>query len=654
VPASEASAFEEILVLLAVAVAAVSLLQRFRLPSSLGYLVVGALIGPHALGWISDAEHNRVLAQFGIVFLLFTIGLNYSLPQILAMRNVLLGLGTGQVALTTAAVAAIAWAAGLSGAGAFVVGAVYAQSSTTIIARQLAEQGEEQTRHARLGVGISVFQDVTAVPFIIIVPVLAAAGTEPFAGPLALALAKGVLAFAIIVVAGRWVLRPLLQAVAERRSPELLTLTVLLVVLAAAWTTSALGLSLALGAFLAGMMLGETPFRLQLETTMRPFRDVLLGLFFVTIGMLVDVRVLPAIWHWVALNAVAMLILKAALVFGITRIAGIDARAAVRTGLLVAVGGEFGFALLALALDSDIVSPLQAQTVLNSVLLSMILAPFLIRYNGELARLLVPRAPRASDAGPRISPPPDASRLREHVIICGYGRIGQNVGRFLAAEGKPYVALDLDAALVREAHGAGEPVYFGDASEREMLEAVGIDAARLLVVSHEDIGAARKILAHARSLNQSLPIMVRTRDETHVEELGRLGATEVVAETLEAGMMIASHALLLVGVPASRVMRRMREAQSDRYQLLREVFRGTLGGDGERERLYTVELTPECRSIGRSLREIGIPGSATALIRGGVRNENPDPGAPLQAGDVVVLYGEPQEVAQAERKLLLG
>lgn len=648
--------------LLAAMVLAVGLFQRVRIPSSLGYLLVGALIGPHALGLVASAESIRLVAEFGIVFLLFTIGLNFSLPQIYALRHTVFGLGTGQVVLTTIAVGLLGWLVGLAPAAAFAVGAVFAQSSTTIIAKQLAEQDELGTRHGRLALAMSVFQDVTAVPFVIVIPVLgaAAAVTGPqLAGALAMALVKALAAFALVYVAGRWLLRPLFHEIAARRSPELFTLSVLLVSLAAAAGTDRLGLSLAFGAFLAGMMLGETEFRHQIETTIRPFRDVLLGLFFVSIGMLVDPRVLPGIWHWALAAAMVMLVVKAVLVAALVRGSGLDRPTAARTGITLAVGGEFGFALLALAIDASVVDGAIGQIALTAVLASMIAGPLLIRYGHTLATWV--GAHRLQE---RIhAPPPDLPRtaaLHDHVIVCGYGRIGQNVGHFLEQETIAYVALDLDPARVRDAHTAGEPVYYGDSAERDMLEAVGLAGARLVVVSHDDVGAALKTLQAVRSLRPELPVMVRTRDESRVDELMRAGATEVVPETLEAGMMIVSHALLLLDVPLARVLRRVRDVRVDRYRLMREFFRGgdPLAEDRDGgDRLHPVTLRAGAAAVGRSLAELDIDADhlmVTALLRAGTRTLAPPADTVLRVDDVVVLFGAPADLERVEARLLGG
>lgn len=651
-------AFIQILLLLGVSVTIVAGFQRMHVPSSLGYLLVGVLLGPYTGGPVVDARQVQTLAEFGIVFLLFTIGLNFSLPQIHALRHQVLGLGTGQVVFTTVAVGLVAWFAGLEVAPAFVIGAVFAQSSTTIISKQLAEQGEENSRHGRLGTAMSVFQDVTAVPFVVVIPVLGvAAGANGLVAALGGALGKAILAFALVFVVGRWLLRPLFHTIAERRSAELFTLTVLFVSLLAAWTTNTLGLSMAFGAFLAGMVLGETEFRHQVESTIRPFRDVLLGLFFVGIGMLFDPASLPDVWQVALAGAVALLSIKTVLVTQMVRWSGIDTLTAWRTGLLLAVGGEFGFALLAIGLNAEVIETRVGQVALTAVLFSMILAPFLIRYNHAIATRLTAsaKATRELDA-PKVSAAA-TGHFRDHVIICGYGRIGQSVGRFLEEEKIPYAALDLDPSKVKDAHTAGEPVFYGDAAERDILEAVGVAHARLLVVSHEDIAAALKVLHHAGALRPDLPVMVRTRDESHVKELQAAGAAEVVPETLEAGLMIASQALLLLNVPLSRVVRRMQEQRTHRYRLLREFYRSdTVVEDIEErgaDRLRPVTVPPDSPSVGRTLGEFDFDSVVvTALVRKGERLLSPSRDTRLEAGDAVVFFGSPEDLQRAERILL--
>ena len=646
--------FAQLLILLGCTVAVVLLLQRLRVPTLLAYLLVGVLIGPHTPGPVVDPGPMKVMAEFGIVFLLFTIGLSFSIPQLQALRHVVLGLGTAQVALTTAAVGLLAWLAGLPAAAAFVVGAVFAQSSTTIIGRQLAEQAEEQTRHGRLALAMSVFQDVTAVPFIVIIPVL---GTTVSAGALGTtllnAMVTAALAIGVVVLAGRWLLKPLFHLVAERRSAELFTLTVLLVTLAASAMTHTLGLSMAFGAFLAGMVLGETEFRHQVESAIRPFRDVLLGLFFIGVGMLFNPSDALAVWHWAIGGALALLGIKALLVFAIARLAKIDPLNAWRTGLTLAVGGEFGFALLAIGLDGQAIDARAGQIVLTSVLLSMVLAPFLIRHSHAIATRLAGPAASGTDPTP-LRLPTDAALLSQHAIICGYGRIGQNVGRVLEQEAVPFVALDLDAARVRQANQAGERVFFADAGERDILEAVGLVSARLVVVSHNDVAAAIRTLRNVRSVRPDVPVMVRTRDETHVEELRAAGATEVVPETLETGLMIATHALLLLDVPPDRVLRRFQDERSTRYRLLRELVRGddpAWDGGDESAGMQPVQVPADGGAVaGKTLDELGLSGVVvTAIVRRGRRRLAPPGGTRLEAGDTLVLSGEDRSIDAATR-----
>jgi Kef-type K+ transport systems, membrane components len=566
----------QVLLLLGLAVAVVGTFQFLRIPSPLAYLLVGVILGPYTVGPVIDRAQLVTMADFGIVFLLFTIGLGYSVAEFRTIRGRVLWLGTAQVVLTTALVAAMAWAAGLPASAAFVTGAVFAQSSSSVIGKLLEEQGEEHSGAGRLGLAMSVFQDVTAVPFVIVIPVLgAAAAGRALAGELGWAMAKAVAAVALVLVAGRRLLRPALHVVARRRSAELFTLSVLLVVLVAAWITGVLGLSLAFGAFLAGMVVGGTEFRHQVKASIRPFRDVLLGVFFVAIGMLVDPGALWRLWPAVLLGTFVLLTVKALLVMALVRLSALGTETAVRTGLLLSVGGEFGFALLAIAFETRVVQGDLGQILLLSVILAMVLGALLIRYNAPIARAVggwarcareeagVPRPPSGPVAGPV-----------DHVIIAGYGRVGQGIARFLQEEDIPYVALDLDAALVREAHDAAEPIYYGDAGERGVLESAGIDRARLLVVSHEDVPSALRTLAHARAARPDLPVMVRARDEGPVEVLMNAGAREVVPETLEASLTMASQVLLLLGVSPERVMDHMQRQRAERYPLMREAYGG--------------------------------------------------------------------------------
>ncbi len=536
--------FVQIILLLAVTVAIMVAFQRLNIPSSLGYLLVGLILGPHTAGPTVYVAEFEALAEFGVVFLLFSIGLNYSLPQLNAMRHQILGLGTAQVAMSTAVVALLLWLVGLGAVEAFIIGAVFAQSSSTIIGRQLAEQGEDATAHGRLGMAISVFQDVTAVPFLVLIPVLGSvSGVDALAGELAWAMAKAGLAFALVFYAARWALRPLFHVVAARRSAELFTLTVLLVVLAAAWTTSNLGLSLAFGAFLAGMMLGETEFRHQLESSIRPFRDVLLGLFFVGIGMLIDPGVLPQIWQWAVLGGLLLLLSKVLVVVVIVRRSGMDALASWRTALLLAVGGEFGFALLAIALEARVVDSALGQIVLNAVLFSMILGVFLIRFNQAIAVRLV-----ASKVETVPSAEQFAGLPAPQVLIGGYGRVGHTIAVLLKSSGVDFVAFDTDQKRVQQGQADGYSVLYGDITDFELLVAARVELASLVIVTVDSHDIALRAVAALRQHCPQVPVIARARDLKASSALIEAGAIHAYPEAIESSLRLGALALRMLRV----------------------------------------------------------------------------------------------------------
>jgi CPA2 family monovalent cation:H+ antiporter-2 len=488
---------------------------------------------------------------------------------------------------------------------------------------------------------------------------LGVAATHEVAGALGMALVKAILAFIGVFLAGRYLLRRFFHLVTERRSAELFTLTVLFVSLVAAWVTKSLGLSMAFGAFLVGMMLSETEFRHQVESTIRPFRDVLLGLFFVSIGMLFDPMLLPQIWKEALLGAVALLGIKLVLVTVIVSLAGVDRQTALRTGMVLAVGGEFGFALLALGLEATLLPQLNAQIALTSVLLSMILAPFLIRYNQPLAAWVFARHQQVEVADPHNHEMEETRQVDHHVVICGFGRIGQTVSRFLEQEHQKYVATDLEPNRVRTARLAGQPVFYGDSADPAVLEALGITRAKLLIISHDDLTTALKTLQHARELNPDITIMVRTRDETHVDELRKAGANEVIPETLEAGMMLVSHALLALKLPLSRIARCIEAQRYSRYQMLRELFTSEaeilIHPDEEKsDRLLPVVLSSGSPALGKSISELALDQDKlvlTALVHEGRRVLSPLPATRLEEGDVLVLFGAPEDLRQARQSL---
>jgi len=556
----------EILTLLAVSVLLVGVFRRLHLPPLLGYLFVGILLGPHALGWFDNQDVAHLLGEIGVAFLLFAIGLHFSVSQFLAMRNVLLGLGGAQVLVGTVSGAVIAWWIGTPWEAAIIVGGALAMSSTAIVVKQLTDQFELQARHGNMSLGILLFQDLAAVPFLVAIPILARDAGDGLAVALLYAVLKGVLALAIMLAAGRLALRRLFEEVAEAGSTELFTLTVLLVSLLAAWITSLLGLSLALGAFLAGMMLSETEYRHQIDTELRPFKDILLGLFFISVGMELNVHVLPAQWPWILLLVAGLIAGKGGAIALLSWWYSREPRTALRTGAVLGHGGEFGLALLALALSTGLLRTADSQPILASIVITMLAAPLLIRYNEQAAEWLWPTRRRPDGEADRIA---EAMQdTDQHVVICGFGRVGGQMGSLLRAEEIPYVALDLRPERVKHGWQAGERVFYGDASHREILKAVGLEWARAVVISFNDDATAAKIVHSVRSLRRDIPILVRSQDDSNLESLLTAGATEVIPETLEASLMLTTNLMLLLKTPPERIDDLVQNIRRKRYTLL--------------------------------------------------------------------------------------
>ncbi|MBX3707782.1 MAG: cation:proton antiporter [Pseudomonadales bacterium] len=558
----------QIIILLAMAVAVVLVFQRLRIPTSLGYLLVGVILGPYTIGPNVYVPEFRFIAEFGVVFLLFTIGLNYSLPQLAALRGQVLLLGSGQVVFTTLVVTLLVWLAGTPLTVAFVFGAVFAQSSTTIIGSVLAELGEDSSRHGRFGLAMSVFQDVTAVPFLVIIPVLGISTTAAaLSGALGWALVKALLAFAAVFLVGRWLLRPLFHMVVWRRSAELFTLSVLMVALLAAWSTSSLGLSLAFGGFLAGMMIGETEFRHQVESTIRPFRDVLLGLFFVGIGMRFDPMAIPPIWHWVVLGALTIVLSKTLIVAVLAWRSGLDAVVSWRTGLLLSVGGEFGLALIAIALDATVIDGVLGQILISSVLLAMVLGAVLIRFNGAIAARLAGRRARAAhDTGADLVEVP-----AEHVVIGGYGRVGHTIAVLLQARGVPFIAFDSDPERIAQARADGHPVAYGDFADPELLASIRLDQAALVVVTLNQTETALAAVAYLARHYPGLPVVARARDLESSARLLEAGASHAHPDAIEASLHLGALALEVLAVPADEVGVLVQGVRETNYRTLREA-----------------------------------------------------------------------------------
>lgn len=657
-----ASTLELTLILLGCSVAGVVLFRLFHLPPVLGYLTVGILIGPHALGWVPNNLDARYLAEFGVVFLMFSIGLEFNLATLRSMRREVFGLGLAQVALTiAAAVVGQYWLApwiGLGWQGALALGGALAMSSTAIVSKLLTERLEVDQPHGRLILSILLFQDLAVVLLLIVVPALDEPVERLALALVVSALKAGVVLAVLLVFGQRW-MRRWFQLVAKRRSQELFTLNLLLITLGLAWLTEVAGLSMALGAFVAGVLIAETEFRHEVEEDIKPFRDVLMGLFFVTIGMLLDLNVVREHWQWVGLLLILPVLFKSLLITVLARAFGASTGDALRTGLMLAQAGEFGFVLLNQAGGLQLVGPVWQQVILASMLLSMLAAPFLIQHADAIV-LRFTRADwmRRSLALTQIAAHSIATE--RPIILAGFGRSGQQLARVLDTEGVGYVALDLDPERVRDAASGGESVVYGDASRRESLIAAGIHRAQTLVITFRDTRSALLVLRQVQLLAPQLPVVVRTHDETDIERLRAAGATEVVPDIVEGSLMLASQALALMGVPIRRVQRRIREVREARYQLLRGYFHGaddTDDLDAAQLRLHSVALLAGSYAVGHELGDLRLAAlevEVTAMRRQGIRAADPQPDLRLKAGDVLILRGAPAALALAQDRLLAG
>jgi len=663
-----ATTLELVLLYLVAAVLGVVVCRSLKLPPMLGYLVVGVLIGPNALAFAQDSAGVKYLAEFGVVFLMFVIGLEFNLPKLKSMRTLVFGLGLSQVALTMAGtlaghavlVAGYAWAFNkawaMSWQGAVVLGGAIAMSSTAIVVKLMAERLELESEHGKRVMGVLLFQDLAVVPLLVLIPALGSPGEEMLIA-MAWAGVKAAALLAVLLVGGQKVMRWWLTLVARRKSEELFMLNLLLVTLGLAYVTEHAGLSLALGAFVAGMLVAETEYKHQVETDIRPFHDVLLGLFFITIGMKLDWRPVLDQWFLVLLLTTGPVLAKAVLVAGLARAFRAQPGVALRTGLYLAQAGEFGFVLLTLGAEHGLVAAQWMSPVLASMVLSMLATPFLIQYSNVIVNKfsasdwLMQSVALTTIAKKAIS-------AEGHVIICGYGRSGQSLSRLLAQERIPYMALDLDPDRVRQAAAAGQSVVFGDAARLQSLMAAGLARAAAVVISYHDTPSALKILAQVQAHAPKVPVVVRTIDDSDIEKLRAAGATEVVPEAIEGSLMLAGHALVLVGVPMQRVIRITRDARDARYSLLRGYFHGADDDTVEelgQARLRSVTLPEASAWAGQPLDDLALHAVGVSVVSvrragGGVLSSTGD--HVLAGGDTLVLSGLPEPLALAEAKLL--
>jgi CPA2 family monovalent cation:H+ antiporter-2 len=554
-----------------------------KLPPMLGYLVVGVVIGPNALAFAQNSEGIRHLAEFGVVFLMFVIGLEFNLHKLKAMRHFVFGLGFFQVVLTIFIVTTVSvflsvmaptlwgmrWQTALTLAGAM------AMSSTAIVIKLMSDRLELDSEHGKRVLGVLLFQDLAVVPLLVLIPALNAP-PEQLMTALFFAAAKALVLITLLLTGGQRFMRWWLLLVARRQTEELFALNVLLITLGLAWLTELAGLSLALGAFVAGMLISETEFKHRVEADIKPFHDILLGLFFITIGMMLDWRIIWDRWAFVLFLVTVPVAFKFVLIAALTRMGGATEGISLRTGLYLAQAGEFGFVLLTLGNQNNLIPPDWLNPVLASMVLSMMVTPFIImRANQWVMKWSATDWLQQSLEMTQLAQ--KSINTKKHIIICGYGRCGQNLAKLLRTQDIPYLALDLDPDRVNRALAHGDQVAYGDAARLQSLMAVGLERASAVVITYLDNASAFKVLALAKEHAPQVPVVVRTQDDHDLAKFQAAGASEVVPETIEGSLMLATHALALVGVPMKRVIRMVQAQRLQRYELLREFDPGEKG-----------------------------------------------------------------------------
>lgn len=641
----------QILLMLLIAIIAIAALRRLGLPAVLAYLLTGVVSGPSGFHWFTQQQMQSV-AELGVVLLMFTLGLEFSVPRLWAMRRTVFGLGSAQMLITALLAMAIALLCGLNWVEAIVIGAAIALSSTAIVLKLLNEQGWLRRRHGELSVSVLLFQDLAVVPLLILLPLLANEG-EPLAlASIAFSLLKGILAFFALMAFGKWALPRMFDEVARARSNELFVLSTLVVALVTGAFTQWLGLSMALGAFMAGMLLGESQYRRQLEADIRPFRDLLMGLFFISIGMMLDFALVMQFWWQILLLLLAVIIGKAAIVHGILTAAGEPFRTAFSTALSLAQVGEFSFVVLALAVNYHLLSNEVSTMLVMVAVLSMGLAPWLVRHSLDMAKWVQGKqqAQYVDDLVPLVSHEQDL------VVIFGYGRVGQTIARFLKTEAVPYLVLDLDPLRVSQARRAGEPIYFGDVCKRAILKQMGLQHAKMIVITFCESRSVEDVLPLCKQLAPEAKILVRTRDDTDLAHLQQAGASQVIPESLEGSLMLVSQVLHQCGVPLARILKRLEHERRNHYQFLHGFFSGT-ETDITLESLHAVSLPRGANAVGKTVADIAwetLNVELRAVRRGGAEVELPEADWLFRAGDILLIVGKAHKLEKAEANLLHG
>jgi len=650
-----------IILLLVSSVLMVALFRYLRLPPMIAYFVVGLILGPYALGVLPDSESSRHFVEFGIVFLMFTIGLEFSLPKLNSMRHILFGLGGAQVAITLATTMVFSTFLGLDLAEAFIIGSALTMSSTAIVSKILMERIDLNSRHGQLSIGILLFQDIAVILILILIPVFNSQVIDLYS-LLWISLFKIIVLLFILFRVGQPVMNFWFGIVAKQKSRELFVLNVLMITLIFAYVTKLTGLSYALGAFLAGMLISETRYRYQVESDIASFRDILLGLFFISIGMMLNLDVLIEYYPTIFLIFSVYTIFKATVITFLARLFKYELGVGIRAGVILGQAGEFSFVILALGQEQGLISGDILQIILSVCLLSMLFASLIIPFNGRIARYISKEYLKNSE---KLVNKIEASSedFNDHVIICGYGRGGQYLGRFLKEENISFIAIDMDLNRVNDAANAGEKVMYGDASRRVVLRAAGIERAKALVIAYSDDRSSLKVLNVIRDIYPDLPVIVRTRDESSIQQLQDAGATDVVPEVLESSLMLASHALVLLDVPLTRVIKKIRAFRSERYKIFRGYFMGSSEASDDMQgqdqlQLHTIEVKNNFYLKNKLINEIPFDRFSIEIQHLRRPNMLEDIEArldiKLKDGDVIVILGLPRDLIEFEKFTITG
>lgn len=645
--------------LLVAAVLFVWFFKRIGLPPILAYLATGVLAGGHGIGWMAQTHEIDFVAELGIVFLLFSLGLEFSFSRLMAMRNIVFGLGSLQVVVTSLLLIVVLYCLSFSLLTSFTIAVIMALSSTAVVVKLLKETGELNQRRGQLAIGVLLFQDIAVVPLLIILPLFASSDSQSISWALAFALTKGAFVCLLLWAMGKWVLPKVFNEIALVRTDELFVLTTLLVALFAGLLTDTFGLSMALGAFLAGMMLGESRYRHQLEADIRPFRDILMGLFFVTVGMQLNLLYVLSNGFLIIGALVGLLVLKIAVVAISAQCMGERKQDAIACAIMLWQMGEFGFVLIALGGKHQLLTSDQTSFLIALGVFSMALTPFLI----DKTPIILKRLGVLDHASMALESEPKSSMLyTNHVVICGFSRVGQIIARFLKPEAIEYVAVESNPILVQEGKAAGEPVIFGHVKQKDILKCAGVDRARLVIITFTEFEETQIVIDAIKQVAPEVKILIRTKDDSQLERLKDLGVTEVVPETLEASLMLVSHVLSMSGVPMGRIVRRVSKERRNRYPFLQSFFTGdnkdTDDSHSERlEYLHVIAIPDKAYAVNKKISELSLAKrkvSIKALRREDREIDTPCDQTLLLANDILVLQGKPRRVERVEHYLLDG